>query len=256
MTMTTHPFLFLAATCAALLAALRPVHAEAPLRVAISPDIAPYVTDSATGGFEVALMHALLPGRTLTFVQHPYAALQTAVPRGEADIAVGVQPGDDGAWYSGPVIAFVNYAISRKSDTLPVATVSDLAPYPLLTWQNAYRELGPAFEQAYAPGTGLHARLVEIADQSEQVRRFWAVPKQIVVIDGSIFEHLSHQQGQDPGEAEFHALFPPTTDFRVAFRDPVQRDEFDRNLIELCQRGAYQALRDRYGIPVGGICPR
>ena len=130
--------------------------ADGTLTVAISPDIPPYVMRHATFGLEVALMHEALPGRKLKFLQLPYAQLQTAIQKKRADVSVGVREGidadDTGVFFSDEFVTFVNFAIGKKSAGLKISSVADLAGHRIVTWEDAYLDLGDAFRQMYSPG--------------------------------------------------------------------------------------------------------
>ena len=226
------------------------VRAEEPtLEVAISPDLPPYIFEGATSGLEVDILQSTLPGYALNFVQMPYAALQTAVPKGRARVSVGVQHFEnDGVFYSDNFITFQNAAITKKSAGLTIDQIADLAGHEVLTWQDAYRELGPEFEKLFSPDSPQRGNYIEIADQEEQVRRFWESDAAVVVIDVIIFDYFSKQMGHSADEVEKHWLFAPVTDFRVAFADEDLRDFFDRNLGELCESGGYGEILERYRV--------
>ncbi len=216
---------------------------------AISLDIPPYVMETATTGLEVDLVRLALADDTLAFVQMPYADLQTAVQRGRADVSVAVRQSDGaGVFYSAPFITFENAAISKKSDHLKIDNVADLGGHPVLTWQGADRELGDAFERLFAPDSAHRANYVEVANQRDQVRRFWERDGTVAVIDLSIFAYFTKELGHSMDEVDPHRLFPPVTDFRVAFKDPNLRDIFNRRLAELCQGGEYDAMLERYDV--------
>jgi len=225
--------------------------ADQELTVAVSVDIPPYVVEKATSGFEVDLMRAALPGYTLNFVQMPYDDLETAVEKHRADVAVCVLEGatdDTGVFYSDRFISFYNYAISKKSAGLEIDSVADLAGHPILAWEDAYLELGEAFQKLFSPDAPDRKNYQEFAHQSKQVAAFWQSDDAVVVIDGSIFRLVSTQQGHDPGEAVFHAIFPPNTKFHVAFRDEALRDQFDERLKALKASGEYQRLVYRWHV--------
>lgn len=168
--------------------------------------------------------------------------------RGRADVAIGVQRLGDGVYSSRDVIGFENYAVSRTADRLRIGSIADLASHRVLAWQGAWRELGPDFARLFGPDGPAHARYVEVADQAEQVRRFWAEPASVAVIDGTIFRWFSKTQGHAGGDAAFHALFPPVTDFAAAFATPDVRDAFDRGLDALCTSGDYAAILRRWDV--------
>jgi polar amino acid transport system substrate-binding protein len=142
----------------------------AELTVAIQVDTPPYVMKKATTGLEVDVIHAALAGDTVRFVQMPYADLQTVIQRHRADAAAAVQdfPEDTGVVYSRDLFTFENAAVTKKSAGLQIQGVADLASHGVLAWEDAYRELGPAFERQYAPGAPGRKHYVEIGDQAEQ----------------------------------------------------------------------------------------
>ena len=217
--------------------------------VAISLEIPPYVMANATKGLEVDIMRLALADDSLSFVQMPYADLQAAVQRGRADISAGVRQTDDAeVFYSEPFITFENAAISKKSDHLEIADIADLGDHQVLTWQGADRELGGAFERLFAPDSPHRVNYVEVPDQKEQVRRFWEGAGSVAVIDLSIFAYFTKELGHTMAEVDVHRLFPPVTDFRVAFKDHNLRDAFNLRLAELCRSGAYEALLERYNV--------
>lgn len=219
------------------------------LTTAISLDIPPYVMENATKGLEVDLMRRALADASLSFTQMPYAELQTAVQQGGVDVSIGVRRSDDaGVHYSEPFITFENVAVSRKSDDLKIDTVDDLGDHKVLTWQGADRELGEAFERLFGPGAPHRGHYVEVANQKEQVRQFWEDKGSIAVIDRSIFVYFTKELGHAMNEADLHRLFPPITDFRVAFKDPALRDTFNLRQAEMCRTGEYEALLERYDV--------
>lgn len=216
---------------------------------AISLDIPPYVIAKATKGLEVDVMRLALADDTLQFTQMPYAELETAVQQGRVDVSAGVRRSDDaGVHYSEPFITFENVAVSRKSDNLKIDTIDDLGDHKVLTWQGADRELGDAFERLFGPEGPHRGHYVEVPDQKEQVRLFWEEEGSIAVIDRSIFAYFTKELGHTMDQAVLHRLFPPATDFRVAFTDPDLRDTFNLRLAELCRTGEYEALLERYDI--------
>jgi polar amino acid transport system substrate-binding protein len=218
------------------------------LVVAISPDIPPYVMEEASRGLELEIVRGALPDHRLTFLQIPYEALQSAIVDGLADVAVGVQQADDGAYYSDDFITFANVAISKRADNLTIERIADLAGHRVLTWQNADLELGDEFEELFSPQSDERHNYIEVANQADQVRSFWEDAGDVAVIDRSIFEHFSREMGRSMEDVRLHELFPPVTNFKVGFRDAETRDEFDRGISQLCAEGEYAELLRRYEI--------
>ncbi len=225
--------------------------AEKPeLVVAISLDMPPYVMDKAAGGLEVEIARSALQDYDLRFVQIPYRELKTALKQKRADVSLGVDEGDKDIYYSNDFITFANYAISKKADGFRIDSVADLSGHRVLTWGNAYLELGGEFEALFSPQSPQRKNYVEVADQKEQVRRFWEGTGQVIVIDHSIFLHFSREAGKDLDEVSFHAIFPPVTNFKAGFADAEVRNSFDRGVAALCCSGAYAEMLRRYGVAV------
>jgi polar amino acid transport system substrate-binding protein len=223
--------------------------ADKPLIVAVSLDIPPYVMEDATKGVEVDLIRRALPDQILKLIQLDYSALEPAVSDKKADVAMSVREHREGEFYSADYIGFANSAISKKADKLKITNVADLKGHPILTWQDAWTELGDAFKAQYAPGSAERTHNIEVANQAEQVRRFWEGNGKVIVIDRSIFDYFSQQQGHSLVAVEYHDLFPQVTTFKVGFANATVRDEFNAQLKKLCQSGQYSRLLDRYHVP-------
>jgi peptide/nickel transport system permease protein len=98
------------------------------------------------------------------------------------------------------LIAFVNFAIVKKSDHLKIDSIAALKGHKVLTWQDAYLELGDEFASLFAPGAPNRADDIEVANQEDQVRRFWQGDSLVIVIDRSIFAYFS-KTWKDTGHA-------------------------------------------------------
>jgi len=228
--------------------ALQVSASEQALTVAISLDIPPYVMNQAGDGLELDIVREALPAYSVHFIQRPYGELQNAVSAGKADASVGVRAADDAVFYSDNFITFANYAISKEADNFTIKRIEDLKDHSVLTWQGAWRVLGDAFISLFGPGGLARDNYMEVADQAEQVRLFWRGRSDVIVIDRSIFNHFSKQQGQSLSEARLHPVFPPVTNYRVAFRNAAVRDQFNQGVRALCDSGRYTALLNRYEV--------
>jgi polar amino acid transport system substrate-binding protein len=224
--------------------------AKPELLVAISLDIPPFVMEKAASGLEVDIVRQALKGYSLRFIQLPYEKLQTAVQQKRVDVSVGVQSDEGGVHYSSDFINFVNYAISRKAEGLLIDSVADLRDHRVLTWQNAYLELGSEFEKMFSPESPQRKNYIEVADQREQVRKFWEGKGLVIVIDHSIFRYFSSKMGHEINEVSLHAIFPPVTNFKVGFQDVTVRNRFNEGLAAMCRNGEYAGLLHRYGVVV------
>jgi polar amino acid transport system substrate-binding protein len=231
------------------------IAADRSLTVAVSLSIPPYVMTDTTSGLEIDLMRRALPDYQLKWRQMDYQALESAVSDKKADAAMSVQEHRKRVFYSLDYVGFVNFAISKKTDHLQITSVADLKGHPVLTWQDAWTELGQAFKSQYAPGSAERSNYIEVADQAKQVREFWEGTGNVIVIDRSIFDYLSPKMGHALDEAKYHPLFPKVTTFKVGFADSGIRDKFNAGLKKLCQSGEYDRLLKRYHVPdVAGVC--
>jgi polar amino acid transport system substrate-binding protein len=220
------------------------------MRVGISYDIPPYIMDKATKGLEVeVIQHCLSPSYELEFVQMPYKELEDALQKGDIDAAATVQDRGDGkGFYSEQYITFSNVAVSRKADNLTIKEIGSLSNHPVLTWENAYLELGSDFEELFSPGSLQRKNLIEVGDQKVQVKQFWETKNAVAVIDRNIFRYFSKQFGHAEDEFVFHELFPAVTNFRMSFRSEQIRDTFDQNLLKICENGTYEKLLVKYDV--------
>ncbi|WP_083651706.1 substrate-binding periplasmic protein [Photobacterium proteolyticum] len=222
--------------------------AKPPLSVAISVDMPPYVINQAISGLQVDIIKLALDDYDVRFVQMPFGEIQTAVQKGIADVGVGVLEDDSGVFYSDHFITFANVAVSKKASSKKIEQVADLKDHLVLTWQNAYLELGDAFEQLYSPQSPERENYIEVADQADQVRIFWQGNNRIAVIDRSIFIYFTKALGYVADDATFHYVFPSVTSFQASFKEAKVRDSFNQALGKLCQSGEYNKLLSRYEV--------
>ncbi|GAB3531211.1 substrate-binding periplasmic protein [Photobacterium alginatilyticum] len=222
--------------------------AKPPLSVAISVDMPPYVINQAISGLQVDIIKLALGGYDVRFMQMPFGEIQTAVQKGIADVGVGVLEDDSGVFYSDHFITFANVAVSKKASSKKIEQVADLKGHLVLTWQNAYLELGDAFEQLYSPQSPERENYIEVADQADQVRIFWQGNNRIAVIDRSIFTYFTKALGYAADDVTFHYVFPSVTSFQASFKEAKIRDSFNQALGKLCQSGEYNKLLTRYDV--------
>ncbi|PSU33643.1 substrate-binding periplasmic protein [Photobacterium lutimaris] len=221
---------------------------QSKLTVAISTDMPPYVMQSGSEGLEVDIVRHALEGYELEFVQMPLSDVQNAVQDKKADVAIGVLVDDGDIFYSDHLVTFVNFAITKKSDDLAIDSIDDLKTHPVLTWQNAYLELGGEFQDLFSPGSEYRSNYHEFGDQAKQVAQFWKADKQVIVIDRSIFEFFTKVMKQPIDSVNYHSLFPPVTEFKASFKDKAIKDSFNKKLKEMCQSGKYVKLLEMYDV--------
>ncbi|UXI03571.1 substrate-binding periplasmic protein [Photobacterium sp. TY1-4] len=222
--------------------------AQDTLKIAIANDMPPYVMDNANNGLEVDVVKQALADYDIQFVQVSYRDLQSAVQQQGVDAAIGVMADDSGVFYSDNLITFANFAISKKADQLTIHTIDDLKKHPVLTWQNAYTELGGAFESLFSPVSEYRSNYREFSNQADQVSQFWKENGQVAVIDRNIFAYFTKALGHPLNEVTYHNLFPAVTHFRAGFKDEAVMKAFNAKLSDMCQSGTYAKLLEQHHV--------
>ena len=234
--------------------------------VSLTYDIPPYIMNEGTGGLETAILTSALNKGTdeFTYRQMSYDEVETAISRGDADIAMGVTLPSDGSYekeingvpiyYSYPSWPFHNYVFTKSSDNInnnkPIESIKELAKIgPVYTWESAVNELGDEFYNTFYNSTNYQP----IGNQTEQVELFWNTSNALIVIDRSIFIAISEKivdTSDVPLDQLFveHNLFDPITTFGIGFKSKDMRDQFNSGLAQICCSFEYIELLVEYGI--------
>ena len=177
--------------------------------------------------------------------------LGIAVSQMNFDVGVTVQYQNDGTFYSDDFISYHNYAISKKRNKVKIQSIQDLTRYSPVAWQNAYTNLGEEFALYFGPtakGKYLENYL-EFVNQDNQNHYFWVDRADVIIIDKTIFLwHRKRLAGQLNTQQAlvFHDIFDKATHFKVNFKDPAIRDDFNEALKQLKASGEYQTIIDQY----------
>ena len=235
--------------------------------VALTYDIPPYIMNEGTGGLETAILTSALNKGTdeFTYRQMSYDEVETAISRGDADIAMGVTLPSDGSYekedngipiyYSYPSWPFHNYVFTKTSDNInnnkPIESIKELAKIgPVYTWESAVNELGDEFYNTFYNSTNYQP----IGNQTEQVELFWNTSNALIVIDRSIFIAISEKIVDTSDDVSLdqlfveHNLFDAITTFGIGFKSKDMRDQFNSGLLQMCDSGDYRTLLVEYGI--------
>ncbi|WP_051460186.1 ABC transporter substrate-binding protein [Pseudogulbenkiania sp. MAI-1] len=216
-----------------------------PLRVAIGETKAPYVMAEEQRGVEYELVTSALQlaGYQPQVSFAPNKRAQEWLAAGRVDAAIA----NDGGYLSEPYIAYQNMAITLCRRQIRLDSVLDLGRYRVAAFQNAQRFLGPDYA-AMAAGNP------DYVEQSPQItvnRLLYTGRTDVAVADINVFLQFNDELGPgidaQPAPCPY-ALFPPTP-YRLAFRDAVARDRFNKALRLLHQQGFYEALAKRYHLP-------
>lgn len=225
-------------------------HAD-ELTIAFGVDKPPFVYGKEKRGLEIDIVRTILEnkGHTLKIKHYANSRLQNAIKLHGVDGAASVRKADDGFFYSDNFVTYENFVISKKKKNLTINKVSDLKGVRLLAWQNAYRDLGPEFEELFKPGSPDRRGYEEISSQLAQNKRFWQDRTDAIVIDKTIFQYYRKNLSKNfdtSDEVVYHALFPKLTHFQVSFAKENIRDDFDAGLAELRSSGKYQELINKH----------
>lgn len=223
--------------------------APAPIKVAVGLSLPPYILREENRGLEFDIVKAGLAEcqRELQPVYTAYGSIGTLLAnrRVEAAMTLNEKSGVT-AFYSQPHIRYHDFAITLKSQALPVKTVDDLRPWRMVAFQNARDELGPGFHKV----TEKHPQYTETGQQVLQNRMLMKQAVDVVVADRLIFEHyqqLLARQGEPNLPVTYHDVFEPI-EYKVAFNDAGLRDCFNKALQHMKQTGDYQRIQSRYGV--------
>lgn len=228
-------------------------------------DIPPYITNEGTSGLETAILTSALDKGTdeFTYLQMSYDQIETAIGRGVADIALGINIPLDGSYekkdngelvyLSYPSWPFHNYVFTKTMDNInnnePITSIKELANYgPVFTWEGAVDELGDEFNQVFSNNSNYQP----IGNQTEQVELFWNTSDALIVIDRTIFLALSEKivERDVPLDQLLveHNLFDAITTFGIGFKSKDMRDQFNSGLTRMCESGDYRELLVEYGV--------
>jgi len=240
----------LAAALIVLLAV--PAHAR-DVRIGIGFVLPPYVIREKNRGVEVAIIQEALAaaGHSPVFVYLPNLRLPMELARGNLDAVAANMAYDLGretglpVFHSAETIAYHNYAITLAEKGVAVNSLLDLRGHRVLAFQNAHKYLGREFREVTSVLPGYR----ELADQSLHAGMLYADRTDILISDKRIFYYWRKKLAESPQAGglkldrplTFHDVFPPSPR-AVFFMDRELRDDFDRGLAVIRERGVIQAL--------------
>lgn len=225
------------------------------LMVGFGQDKPPFIIGKTRTGLEIDIFREALAykGHTMKASHMSNRRLQNALlttQNVDAVATVRQVPGD-GLYYVDEFIYFDNFAISKARDNLTINEVSDLIGLSILTWQNAYRDLGPEFERAFDPSQSGYdnSNYMEHYSQESQTLMFWEGRAQVIVIDKTIFGWHSKQlsdRTDTTQEVVYHPIFSGRTYFQAAFGNEALAKDFEAGLEHLKSTGRYGELYRKY----------
>lgn len=225
-----------------------PGHAR-DVTVAIGLSLSPYVISDENRGmeFDIAREALALEGHAMRPRYLPLIRVVKEIETGQTDAAL-TQQDNRGipVHYSDVYITYQNVAITLASRQLRIERMEDLTGKSILAFQKATLYLGPAFKAAVEG----NPQYREEAKQVLQPAMLYHDRIDVVIADRNIFSWFARQpevtaKADTTQPLHIHPLFPPT-DYRVAFRDPGLRDDFNRGLAKLKAGGDYDRIIQRY----------
>ncbi len=227
------------------------------LHCAFGQDKPPFVFGRDKRGIEIDLVREALAfkGHTFTITHYPNKRLQLQVPQGKCDCAISVRITPDlekSTYYSDPLVCFDNYVITRRDRHIPkIKRVKDLKGLKLVAWQNAYRDLGPAFFEQYCPGAPERKNYLEAPSQLHQHQMFLKNRMDGIIVDITIFRYymnlLDSQFHSANIKVDLHkSIFKGLTCFQAAFADFNIRNDFNKGLKHLRDTGRYEEIVEKW----------
>ncbi|MBN1948379.1 MAG: transporter substrate-binding domain-containing protein [Candidatus Cloacimonetes bacterium] len=223
------------------------------LIIAFSYDIPPFVTNNGLSGIEIDIVTEALQykGYIFTTIQCSYKELEVAIIEKGIDAAAGVREIEDSTYYSDYFIFFKNFAISKRRSGIVLDSIPDLKDRSIITWQNAYRDLGLEFAALFSPSVKENYvnKYIEYPDQEKQVEMFWLDQVEVIIIDEYIFRWFTRNLAgkiDTSEEVVYHDLFPDRTEFQLNFKDKQIRDDFNAGLKHILENGQYQEIINKY----------
>jgi polar amino acid transport system substrate-binding protein len=224
------------------------------LRIAISYDIPPYVTDNGTKGLQLEIFQKAMEqsGYSFSFLQAPFKRLELAVSEMDLDGSLSFgNTNTEGTYNSHDLLFLKNYAITKRGSGVTLNSIADLKGQHILAWQRAHKNLGLEFEQMFGPeNTAAYtSKYHEIPIQKNQVDMFLKGRADVIIIDQHIFKEFLSQLSDDKDIYDnfvYHDIFPEINAFKVNFKDKKIRDDFNSGLQLLHDNGTYQSLMEHY----------
>jgi polar amino acid transport system substrate-binding protein len=214
---------------------------------AIGLALPPYVITSTNSGIEYDIVKEALgmSNYTLKPMYVPLKRVKHTLESGKSDLALTLNEasGLKNVFYSDSHITYQNVVITLKKNNLKVDNLADLSKLSISAFQDAKLYLGKDFKKMAENNPNYS----EIASQDRQIVLLYKGRVQALVADINIFKYFKQRNKICDTSAPFtiHKIFPETH-YKVAFRDKVIRDQFNKNLKKLISSGQKQKIIEKY----------
>lgn len=214
-----------------------------------APILPPHVTEAGEGR-EVSVIRESLEacGHTARFETFPFGTHWKRYRKQDGFDAVTTAPArmDLPGATSDSYIEYQNGVSFLEKRDLSIDSVADLEGLDIVTFQDGLSILGLE-DQREAFG-----KVREIADQEVHSRVLFGERVDVVLSDGLIFAAFNEKLRTERNVAfdigqpvRFKAVVPPVA-YRMAFRDPEIRNDFNRCFAELRDTGRIEAINKDY----------
>jgi signal transduction histidine kinase len=156
----------------------------------------------------------------------------------DASAAVSASESHPDIYYSDEFVYYWNYAVTHPDDIKRILSVQDLAGRKVLSWEDAIKDLGADFKRV-VPKMAFYKG---VTSQEEQVVLFLQKRADTLVIDWNLFSYFARKHGYDPTKYHQYNIFSGKTVYKVGFRDPALRDDFNAGLAHLKSSGRYDEI--------------
>lgn len=221
------------------------------VRIAAAQSLPPYIISESNAGAELDVVREALElvGHQLDVVYVPFGRLGATLGTGSVQAAFPMQPGVgyERFFFSDVHMVYTNAVYGRADKQWVIHHVADMRCCSVLAFRQARIILGDDFQKMAMQ----NPRYTETALQQNQVEMLVNERIDLVIMDENIFHYYlrQYQRRQFDKNAlpELVRLyrFTPSV-YRVAFLDLSLRNDFNRGLQMLRERGRYDEILRRY----------
>ncbi|MGL1903767.1 MAG: transporter substrate-binding domain-containing protein [Fibrobacterales bacterium] len=218
------------------------------LELTASLSVEPYINSADGSGFETDIVREVFAseGYTVNFDYQPLHRTKHSFKQGTIDGVMTIQsyyPETKGGFFSDEYITYHNFVITLQSSNVKINAIDDLKDKSIVAFQQAHLAFGKEFTEM----TKENEDYAEKADQKSQVAMFFAKRVDAILMDTLIFNYYRQHLTQSSTELQitYHDLFEESN-FRMAFREEIVRDAFNRGLKKIKKSGRYKAIIRSY----------
>jgi len=216
-------------------------------------EIEPYVISEKNNGIEVDIVRQALKlkGHNLKLRHMSHTELHIQLAREKSDIdasaRIDSKYGIKGLFYSDNYIKYEDFAISLQSKNFVIHKISDLAGLRVIAWSLARNDLGADFKKLTRELGSV--KYFEYDNRELLNKSFWSGKADVIVVDKSIFKWYRrklNRQYNTSSSIIYHDIFPPSTNYKMAFKNKQYRDDFNEGLLMLRTSGGYEKIYRKY----------